>query len=189
MVNNQRLIKIAAVFAIAVILYTLRPMPEYALHARTAAGMYETSDINQEETLDALKRLTASVEAELISVQTILDMPNVPDEALAQLNYHLDEMGTLSKSMHRQLVGQFGKERITDMIKLPNWAIETIALTQVLSQNSIIPIKSLSKTRHRQMQGNLKWVETALGDLQEMLRQAMPLTGNTPVSPTREVVN
>jgi len=111
MVNSQSLIKIASFFAIAVVIYALRPMPEYALHARTAAGMYEASDINEQEALEGLQRLTASVEAEMIGAQAMLDLPYVPDEAIEQLNHHLMELNKLSQSMHSQLIARFGEER------------------------------------------------------------------------------
>lgn len=189
MVNKQHLIKIAAVFAIGVVLYTLRPMPEYALHARTAAGMYETSDINQLDTLDALSRLSTNVEAELISAQAMLDMPELSDQALTQLSHHLGELATLSKSMRKQLVGQFGEERVAEMIKLPDWATETIALSQVLDQSTASPLKTLSKAKHRNLQGNLKWVETSLADLQEMLRRTTQVSATPTASPYFQASN
>ena len=189
MVNSQSLIKIASFFAIAVVIYALRPMPEYALHARTAAGMYEASDINEQEALEGLQRLTASVEAEMIGAQAMLDLPYVPDEAIEQLNHHLMELNKLSQSMHSQLIARFGEERLEDMVNLPNWATETVALTQVLNQPSQKPLTTLSKSKHRQLQGNLQWVERALSDLQEMILRAMPTTTTEPVAQASQLIN
>lgn len=192
MVNKQRLMKIAALFAVGVIVYALRPMPEYALHARTAAGMYELTNVNDQQTLDVLGRLATCVEAELISAQAMLDMPSVPQEALPELAHHLNEMASLSKDMNQQLNTRFGKERVEDMINLPTWATETLAMSQVISQNNK-PLEKLglSRVKHRQLQGDLQWIERTLTDLQELIRRALPIPDgqNAVAAPTKASLN
>ncbi|MAX25472.1 MAG: hypothetical protein CMJ19_13310 [Phycisphaeraceae bacterium] len=184
MVNRQRLIKIAAALAIGVIVYTLRPMPEYALHARTAAGLYDQATVDVMPTLQSLTRQAASVEAEMINAQAMLDLSTIPQEAVVQLNYHLTELDTLAKGMHKQLVELYGQERIERMINLPDWATETIALSQVLKQLPLAKTDAaLSKSMHRQLVGNLQWIERALSDLQTMLqRETLSASPTTPPS-------
>jgi hypothetical protein len=190
MVNNQRLIKIAAVFAIGVIIYTLRPMPEYALHARTAAGLYDQVQSDIKPTLESLTRLAACIEAEMINAQAMLDQSSIPQEAVTQLNYHLTELSTLAQSMQKTLVELFGAERVEQMINLPEWATETISLAQVLKQ---LPTSktdaALSLAMHRQLKGNLQWVERALSDLQALLqRQTLSETSaQSPVAPVAPI--
>ena len=86
--------------------------------------------------------------------------------------------------LHKQLVELYGQERIERMINLPDWATETIALSQVLKQLPLAKTDAaLSKSMHRQLVGNLQWIERALSDLQTMLqRETLSASPTTPPS-------
>jgi hypothetical protein len=177
MINSTRLIRIACLIAICVIVYALRPMPVYDLYAQTAAGMYEPTTVNNGQTLTNLNRLVANVEAEMISAQALLDMRQLPAEAMSQLAHHLNELATLSDDMNSQLVACYGEQRVKEMINLAPWATETLALTQVLKQNhgKFDKATTMTDEKYRTLVGNFQWAERTLGDLREMILREMPI--------------
>ncbi|MBL4702052.1 MAG: hypothetical protein JKX85_12425 [Phycisphaeraceae bacterium] len=175
MINKQHIIKAVAILALGVVLYTLRPMPQYDLYARTAAGMYEQNHSADEQTITALFRQTAILAAELNSAMALLDMRILPDQAKVQLSQHLTGISSASWDMQQQLIEQFTAPRISEMINLPLWATQTVALAQVLQQNKNhdTPNK-LTDSKLHQLKSDLQWAQQSLADLRELLRREMP---------------
>jgi len=176
MINKQHIIKAVAVLALGVVLYTLRPMPQDDLYARTAAGMYEQNQAADEQTLTALFQQTAVLDAELNSAIALLDIKPLPDQAKVQLQHHLTGISSASQAMQKQLVEQFTAPRISEMINLPLWATQTVALVEILQQNQDHgDLSKLTDSKLRQLKNDLQWVEQTLADLRELLRNEMPV--------------
>ena len=188
MINKQRMIRVIAVLALCMVAYTLRPMPEYALHARTAAGLYDENPDQDQSMLFAQQKFCSALNAELLSALGLLDVQPFADQATPQLIYHLNEMNTLCGEMYNQLVEQFGGLRVSKIISLPTWATEVLTLKQVIDQTRVQSDKTkLSDSKLRDIKGNLLWIERTLEDLEKMLRKELP--AKIPVSQSPQSID
>lgn len=175
MVNKQRMIRVIAVIALCMVAYTLRPMPEYALHARTAAGLYDENPVEDKQILSIQQKLSFALNTEMLSALGLLDVKPFPAQAMPQLAFHLKEMNNLTDEMYNHLVEQFGGLRVSKMISLPTWAGEILVIKQVVDQHRIYSDQTkLDSSKLLDIKGNLLWLERALEDLDKMIRKELP---------------